>query len=728
MLRVARGPCMLNKPVQPAKLARRGVMEVILVNLVNVDPWNADTHEIRLIALSKQMTLQAVLPPAPQSQDLTVLNKLVYALQSKVAILEQQQVQGTGTRSPHGTISNKLRKIGEGMDRELPSQPNFSTFAGPTSANFSFGLAKLMLDQENASEAGISDLEQEVELAGSVSLGRETDEDDVPGAVDFQELQRNPMNSKLLYGMEKSHALNLLQIYHECVGVLHPIADISSLQTQVDLLWPSSKTSLQDKSIPPTQGGNFAHLKMVLAIGLLAEGGGASALSERIFHELQPVATSVVFAKNFNLHGQILLLLMAFFHMFKDDCRLASRYVAIACRLMIEAGLHQKHILMRRFIQSEARTEVINVLVACVILDRQLNFNAGLPFTLKDTDIDITETGTLNPYAKAMTSYIRIGPPAWAAVTDERGRAKQRIKDEDFDYVDYQVQRWQESLPAYLRLQRGANAIKTTSDGHIYVDQGTQFLRFILYLRANQFRIVVMRPLLFSSQTYMANIKRIRIVAQIAQDTVETIEEMNEKYDLYKKQQPVLNLFLSSALSTLFLVYIHSLREQRTGASDDTLELATWNQGVRDGLNKGLALIQAYSTYRSSQRLWQKFAGPHGLLSRLSLADHAQTVEGATSTVSGSRGVSLQSGTSYEPPKDSDIHGQTQPPTVGSAIEPPAYPDPAAADFRLIQTANPFQPYEFTDYSPLPFLNMNPLLVSNDIDVFYDNMWDDNMF
>jgi len=77
--------------------------------------------------------------------------------------------------------------------------------------------------------------------------------------------------------------------------------------------------------------------------------------------------------------------------MFKDDCRLASRYVAIACRLMIEAGLHQKHILMRRFAQSEARAKVINVLVTSVILDRQLNFNAGLPFTLKDADIDITE-------------------------------------------------------------------------------------------------------------------------------------------------------------------------------------------------------------------------------------------------------------------------------------------------------------------------------------------------
>lgn len=171
-----------------------------------------------------------------------------------------------------------------------------------------------MLDQENASEAGISDLGQEVELAGSVSLSRETDEDDDgdagTGAVAALQLPQSSMNSNLLYGMERSHAIHLLHIYHECVGVLHPIADISSLETEVDILWPASEPTLQERNLTPSQEGKFAHLKMVLAIGLLAEGGGASALSEKIFHELQPIATRAVFAKNFNLHDQILLLLM----------------------------------------------------------------------------------------------------------------------------------------------------------------------------------------------------------------------------------------------------------------------------------------------------------------------------------------------------------------------------------------------------------------------------------
>ena len=70
---------------------------------------------------------------------------------------------------------------------------------------------------------------------------------------------------------------------------------------------------------------------------------------------------------------------------------MASRYVVIACRLMIEAGLHQRHFLLQRFTRKSERARILTILSTCLILDRQLNFNAGLPFTLKDTDVDIPE-------------------------------------------------------------------------------------------------------------------------------------------------------------------------------------------------------------------------------------------------------------------------------------------------------------------------------------------------
>lgn len=75
----------------------------------------------------------------------------------------------------------------------------------------------------------------------------------------------------------------------------------------------------------------------------------------------------------------------------QDDSRLASRYVVIASRIMIEAGLHLKHIRRRLFPHAAEHSRLLVVLTTCMYLDRQLNFNAGLPLTMKDADVDIPE-------------------------------------------------------------------------------------------------------------------------------------------------------------------------------------------------------------------------------------------------------------------------------------------------------------------------------------------------
>ncbi len=58
---------------------------------------------------------------------------------------------------------------------------------------------------------------------------------------------------------------------------------------------------------------------------------------------------------------------------------------------MVEAGLHLKEIRRRYFPCDSEYARVLVVLFTCMYLDRQLNFNAGLPLSLKDTDIDIPE-------------------------------------------------------------------------------------------------------------------------------------------------------------------------------------------------------------------------------------------------------------------------------------------------------------------------------------------------
>lgn len=214
------------------------------------------------------------------------------------------------------------------------------------------------------------------------------------------------------------------------------------------------------------------------------------------------------------------------------------------------------------------------------------------------------------PYLKAMTSYMKIGPPAWAAVMDERGQLKGRTNNEDYDFIQFQVQRWEENLPKELRIQRDRPVIDQI-DPQTSQDRGTLLLRFVLYLRANQFKIVIMRPLLFSTQTFSTNLEQVKDMTQLANDSVEMIATAESTYGLYATQQSLFNLFLSSALSTLLLIYVH-LPSRGMVANPD--HLPEMDRTVQQGIEKGLKLLRSYSLSRSSQRLSKKIAS---LLQRL---------------------------------------------------------------------------------------------------------------
>ncbi len=112
-----------------------------------------------------------------------------------------------------------------------------------------------------------------------------------------------------MYGLDLRDALRLLQVYHECVGVLHPIVDVESLVQQCKVAWHSAQNPALDR--PSTLGftEDQAHLKMVLAIALLAEGGGSDSTATKIYNDLQLAIARQLLAKSFTLRGQILLLL-----------------------------------------------------------------------------------------------------------------------------------------------------------------------------------------------------------------------------------------------------------------------------------------------------------------------------------------------------------------------------------------------------------------------------------
>jgi hypothetical protein len=164
-------------------------------------------------------------------------------------------------------------------------------------------MAKIILEQDDS--ANTAQPGSETELASSASCWEEQEVDELEDPS--QEVMA--ANANHMYGLDLRDALRLLQIYQECIGVLHPIVDVDSLVQQCKMAWQSTYNLASDQ--PSTLGfaEDQAHLKMVLAIALLAEGGGSDAIATKIYSDLQLAISHQMLAKNFTMRGQILLIL-----------------------------------------------------------------------------------------------------------------------------------------------------------------------------------------------------------------------------------------------------------------------------------------------------------------------------------------------------------------------------------------------------------------------------------
>lgn len=214
------------------------------------------------------------------------------------------------------------------------------------------------------------------------------------------------------------------------------------------------------------------------------------------------------------------------------------------------------------------------------------------------------------PYLKAMRAYVQFGAQVWYSVTDEHGKFKRRLKEETFDFLSYNVKSWQASLPEALQpVDDDLGSVETV----LFADRKAYFLKSLFILRANQIRILVLRPLFYSYQIARANPGRASTLVQLAANTINKLIEMDHHTNLYRTQIPVLNHFLSSALCALFLVIAHYSRFS-------IMDLSTSESAAAvDAIANGLGLLRSHLFSRSSQRLLRNFIGPQSLMSHLGL-------------------------------------------------------------------------------------------------------------
>lgn len=162
-----------------------------------------------------------------------------------------------------------------------------------------------------------------------------------------------------------------------------------------------------------------------------------------------------------------------------------------------------------------------------------------------------------------MIHYSRIGAKVWKAVSsaDSSGNPSNSYSKEDASYLDYQVLQWYRSIPKHLRFMHPdapGNTSQAADNFNRDGGRGLYRLRVLLYLRQNQMRITIYRPILHSTASIAANTPGAQTAVEVAKDTIRVLKHIDSGSDVYRTQQMTWNHFLLAALAALALAVCHA--------------------------------------------------------------------------------------------------------------------------------------------------------------------------
>ena len=174
-------------------------------------------------------------------------------------------------------------------------------------------------------------------------------------------------------------------------------------------------------------------------------------------------------------------------------------------------------------------------------------------------------------------------------------------KRDEIGFLDYQVLQWYQQIPESLKF----NSKDLARENEIS-SRGLRRLRFLMYLRANQARISIYRPIMHSATSIMEHRVYAQTAIDVAKDTISALTRVNRASDIYTTQQVAYHYFLVQALAVIFLAVSHAP--------------ATFCQQTREEFYAAIELVRGLSTKSYiSKRLWRTIRGLKELGERIGL-------------------------------------------------------------------------------------------------------------
>ncbi|KAJ5963395.1 uncharacterized protein N7479_003271 [Penicillium vulpinum] len=433
-------------------------------------------------------------------------------------------------------------------------------FHGPTSSAFNFDVAKSSLQNMGITPAedGIPDDLTTAHVSPTASP---------PPPNMGQILPTTHPTKDPIWTIRREEAIRLCKVYEEEIGIMYPVVDIAKITSQANLLYTfieaATRTGFAQRGFPGSDGlhdESSILFKLILATTLVVEG-------------------AVKYHQN---HSALC---------YCDDDAMAYRLIGLAARMCLEMGLHRRDAMVKSFPDEEQWDEITRLFWSVYTLDRRWSLGTGLPFVIQDEDIDpnLPEPDASLPYLRCMILYNRISSKIWYSGLGSEGTTD--IRRDEIGYLDYQILQWYKQVPDELKFY----PVEPPKTGE-NVSRGMRRLRVLLYLRMNQLRILIYRPVLHSSASIAEDRGHAQTVVEVAKDSVRVLTRLNQVSDIYRTQQITFNHFLVAALAVLFLAVSHAPVE--------------FNRQIRDEFYMALDLINGFSTKSYvSRRLWKTIRG-----------------------------------------------------------------------------------------------------------------------
>lgn len=222
-----------------------------------------------------------------------------------------------------------------------------------------------------------------------------------------------------------------------------------------------------------------------------------------------------------------------------------------------------------------------------------------------------------------MIGYVIVGDQAWTSLIKKNLLLSGQPPAKDaFNYFRYQLHKWHEELDPAVQF----DSAEIESNEQFFLgsvqNETEVYVKTILYLRSNQGKILVLRPILIYPQAACNNTPLLVEVVIVAKKSIRALHTLITKTELYKTRRAIFQHFLSSSLSVLFLAAAHDAeaRANRHDSANDASDNTTILGDAVAELQTGLDLIDMLRiTYPAAVKLWTRFDRPRQQLVQLGI-------------------------------------------------------------------------------------------------------------